>query len=117
MQDLVVLPGYIADQSLEAHFATSDIYIMPSRKEGFGIVFIEAMYYGLPVIAGNLDGSTDALLNGELGQLVKPDNVAEIEVAITNIINNKRAYTPSQKLLLANFSYDKYKQTLNEAIS
>ena len=117
LQDLVVLPGYIADQSLEAHFATSDIYIMPSRKEGFGIVFIEAMYYGLPVIAGNLDGSTDALLNGELGQLVKPDNVAEIEVAITNIINNKKAYTPSQKLLLANFSYDKYKQTLNEAIS
>ena len=71
--DTVVMPGFIPDDELEAHFAMSDMYVMPSRKEGFGIVFIEAMYYGLPVIAGNMDGSVDALLNGELGQLVNPD--------------------------------------------
>ena len=45
---------------------------MPSMKEGFGIVFIEAMCIGLPVIAGNKDGSVDALCNGKLGILVDP---------------------------------------------
>ena len=41
------------------------MYVMPSRKEGFGIVFIEAMYYGLPVVSGQFRWLTDALLNGE----------------------------------------------------
>src|SRR6185437_1267256 len=78
LQRQVILPGYIEDDEIPGHFAVSDIYIMPSSGEGFGIVFIEAMYYGLPVIAGNKDGSTDALLNGELGQLVNPGNAQEI---------------------------------------
>lgn len=116
IQDTVVMPGFIPEEELEAHFAMSDIYVMPSRKEGFGIVFIEAMYYGLPVIAGNIDGSADALLNGELGQLVHPEKVSEIADAIANVINNKTAYKPSRDLLTSNFSYEKYKQKLEEAI-
>lgn len=112
IQNVVVMAGFIAEESLEAHYAMSDIYVMPSSKEGFGIVFIEAMYYGLPVIAGNADGSVDAVLNGELGQLVNPDSVNEIEAAIVNIIERKTAFIPSGKLLSAHFSYDAYKERL-----
>lgn len=117
LQDKVVLPGYIEEEELEDHFALSDIYIMPSRGEGFGIVFIEAMYYGLPVIAGNIDGSVDALLNGELGQLVHPDNVEEIKNAIANIIENKTSFTPSRKVLTEHFSYETYKEKLEDILS
>jgi phosphatidyl-myo-inositol dimannoside synthase len=117
VQDNVVLPGYIEEEELQDHFALSDIYIMPSRGEGFGIVFIEAMYYGLPVIAGNTDGSVDALLNGELGQLVNPGNVEEIKNAIANIIENKTSFTPSRKVLIEHFSYEAYKEKLEELIS
>jgi phosphatidyl-myo-inositol dimannoside synthase len=117
IQNVVVMTGFITEESLEAHYAMSDIYVMPSRKEGFGIVFIEAMYYGLPVIAGNADGSVDAVLNGELGQLVNPDNVKEIEAAIVNIIKRKKAFIPSGKLLSAHFSYDVYKEKLKAAIN
>ena len=117
LQQQVILPGYIEDNEIRDHFAVSDIYVMPSSGEGFGIVFIEAIYYGLPVIAGNKDGSADALLNGELGQLVDPGNAQEIATAITNIIENKSSVTPNRKLLLKNFSYEAYKQNLKEALN
>jgi glycosyltransferase involved in cell wall biosynthesis len=116
LQNNVVMAGYLLDEELEDHFGISDVYIMPSRKEGFGIVFIEAMYYGLPVIAGNIDGSTDALLNGKLGQLVNPDSIAEITEAITNIIDDKEAFNPNRDLLMKHFSYEAYKQKLEDLI-
>ncbi len=72
IKNVVIMTGFIEDEELEAHFALSDMYVMPSRKEGFGIVFIEAMYYGLPVIAGNIDGSVDALLQWGIGAIGKP---------------------------------------------
>jgi phosphatidylinositol alpha-1,6-mannosyltransferase len=112
IQDAVVMPGYIQDEELEIHFSLCDMYIMPSSKEGFGIVFIEAMYYGLPVIAGNADGSIDALLNGKLGQLIAPENEEEITIAIANIIENKTSFIPDRHLLLKHFSYEVYKENL-----
>ena len=89
---------------------------MPSTKEGFGIVFIEAMYYRLPVIAGNKDGSTDALLNGELGLLIEPNSSIEIEKAVNKIIENKKAYKPNRQLLMENFGYDVYKKKLQQIL-
>lgn len=110
LQGQVVFTGYIPDEELAAHFSLADVYIMPSKKEGFGIVFIEAMYYGLPVIAGNKDGSADALVNGKLGMLVDPDNKKEIEMALEKIILNKSLYQPDKILLDEFFSYTAYKQ-------
>lgn len=116
IQQNVLLPGYIKEEELEDHFALSDMYVMPSRKEGFGIIFIEAMYYGLPVIAGNTDGSADALLNGALGQLVNPDGVKEIASAITNVLENRNAAIPCRDLLMRHFSYEVYKSNLGKVI-
>ncbi|MEP6949719.1 MAG: glycosyltransferase family 4 protein [Ginsengibacter sp.] len=116
IQNVIVMPGYIPDEDLEDHFAMSDIYVMPSRKEGFGIVFIEAMYYGLPVIAGNIDGSADALLNGKLGQLVNPKNVQEITIAVANVLDNKTSFAPNRELLMKHFSYEAYKEKLQGLI-
>jgi glycosyltransferase involved in cell wall biosynthesis len=109
----VVLAGFIPEADVASHFAMSDCYVMPSIKEGFGIVFIEAMYYGLPVIAGNADGSVDALQNGKLGVLVDPYNVEEIKKAIGNVLDDRKAYLPDRELLLENFSYDSYKIKMN----
>ena len=89
---------------------------MPSYGEGFGIVFIEAMYYGLPVIAGNKDGSVDALLNGKLGLLVNPDKPEEITLAIKKVIDNKSAFKPDYNLLMQNFSYKVYKEKIEAAL-
>lgn len=109
----VILAGFIPDDEVAAHFTMSDCYVMPSIKEGFGIVFIEAMYYGLPVIAGNADGSVDALQNGALGLLVNPDSVADIKDAIEKVLVDKKRYVADPALLASHFSYDNYKVKLN----
>lgn len=106
----VIFAGFIADEELAGHFNLADIYIMPSTKEGFGIVFIEAMYYHKPVIAGNKDGSVDALLNGKLGLLVNPHSKKEVITAINKMIDDQQKYLPDQKLLMDNFSYPVYKE-------
>ena len=110
----VVMAGYVPDEELSAYFSLADLYIMPSMKEGFGIVFIEAMYYGLPVIAGNMDGSVDALCNGKLGILVDPYNPGEIKASIEKLLNDKAAYLPDHTLLMDQFGYEAYKYKLGK---
>ena len=112
LQQQVVFTGYISDEELSRHYQVADLYVMPSKKEGFGIVFIEAMLYGLPVIAGNKDGSTDALLQGRLGLLVDPDDQFAITEAINNVMVNTKFYKPNQQLLMQHFGFDVYKQKL-----
>ena len=110
LQQQVVFTGFVPDEALADHFNLSDIYIMPSEKEGFGIVFIEAMYHNKPVIAGNRDGSVDALLNGKLGLLVNPESLEEVSCAITRMISNKDQFLPDRQLLMKHFSYPVYKE-------
>ena len=112
----VILTGYIPESDLTPHFLMADIYVMPSTKEGFGIVFIEAMYYGLPVIAGNQDGSTDALLDGKLGLLIEPNNAEAIAVAVEKMMLNKAFYTPNHTLLMNHFGYDVYKRKFENVL-
>jgi phosphatidyl-myo-inositol dimannoside synthase len=113
LQQYVVLSGYIPDEELAKHYCLADIYVMPSKKEGFGIVFIEAMHYGLPVIAGDKDGSVDALYNGKLGILIDPDDQEEINNAINNIILDRVKYLPDRNLLAEAFSFSNFKDKLS----
>ncbi len=108
----VIITGFIEEEDLQGLFSSADIYIMPSVKEGFGIVFIEAMYYGVPVIAANVDGSTDALLQGKLGLLIPPENPLKIEEAIITILENKNFHIPNYNLMMKNFGYQAYKKKI-----
>lgn len=112
----VVLAGFIDDEEVPAHFAMSHCYAMPSIKEGFGIVFIESMFYHLPVIAGNKDGSIDALRHGEFGILVNPSDVSEIRSSIKKILEEPVYYLPSNKLLCHYFGYESYKLKVNSLL-
>ena len=116
LQQQVIFTGFIPDAEMAMHFKLANLFIMPSEKEGFGIVFIEAMFYGLPVIAGNKDGSVDALCNGELGTIVDPDNLYEIINAIKKILDAPAAYKPNQQKLKEQFSYEWYKRKLYKCL-
>jgi len=79
-------PGFVPDDTLPDLYRSSDLFVLPSKKEGFGIVFLEAAATGIPVVAGNRDGSVDALANGALGTLVDPENDDEISAAINKVL-------------------------------
>lgn len=112
----VIFTGFVPDEELAEHFSIADIYIMPSRKEGFGIVFIEALYYGLPVIAGRVDGSVDALDGGKLGALVNPDDPGEIRETLRLALRQGKSTVPANGTVLARFGFPAYKKALWEAI-
>ena len=108
--NVLLFTGFVPDEEVSFFYNMADIYIMPSEKEGFGISFIEAMYYGLPVIAGNRDGTTDALLNGKLGTLVDPRSPEELVSAVKNIVANRNNFIPDRQLLMEHFSYRVYRE-------
>jgi glycosyltransferase involved in cell wall biosynthesis len=90
LSDYVIFAGRIAEAEKVAHYNLADVYVMPSRGEGFGIALIEAAACGIPVIGSSVDGSRDALLNGKLGRMVDPRKPDELIEAITAAIRGTR---------------------------
>lgn len=78
----VVFTGLFDEADKPDLYNLADAYVMPSRGEGFGFVFLEAMACGVPAIGSKADGGREALLDGKLGLLVDPTNPAEIRAAI-----------------------------------
>lgn len=87
--DHVVFAGQVSDDEIADYFALADVFAMPSTGEGFGIALVEAARCGLPVIAGNRDGSTDALADGRIGALVDPDDATAIAGAIVAALEGR----------------------------
>lgn len=87
LENHVALAGYLGQEEKIDYYNLADVFVMPSKGEGFGIVFLEALACGKPVIAGNQDGSKDALLNGKTGILVNPEDVGAIAGAIVDILS------------------------------
>ena len=81
-KDNLTLCGFVSDEELIKHYQLADLFVMPSTSEGFGIVFLEALACGTAVIAGNKDGSVNALDHGRLGCLVNPESPSDIANAI-----------------------------------
>ena len=78
--DQVVFAGFVPDEALIEHYRLADVYVMPS-KEGFGIVYLEAMACGIPAIAGDDDGSADPLQDGRVGWQVPHRDPEAVAVA------------------------------------
>jgi glycosyltransferase involved in cell wall biosynthesis len=87
--DNVSFAGFVAPDELVDHYRLADVFAMPSTGEGFGVVFLEAMGCGTPVLGGNRDGSVDALDGGRLGLLVEPMNVTAIGKGICALLDKQ----------------------------
>jgi len=120
LQDCVTLTGFVPDKELCDHYHLCDVFAMPSKGEGFGIVYLEALACGKPTIGGNQDGAIDALCQGELGVLVDPDNIGEITQTIIQILQgiypHPLIYQPEvlRQKVIETYGFERFKQTLAE---
>jgi glycosyltransferase involved in cell wall biosynthesis len=100
LQDCVTLTGFVSDAELCDHYNLCNVFVMPSQKEGFGIVYLEAMACGKPAVGGNQDGALDALGQGELGVLVNSEDEVAIAQTLSQILQgsypHSLIYQPEQ---------------------
>ncbi|ODG97852.1 glycosyltransferase [Nostoc sp. KVJ20] len=122
LQDCVTIPGFVPDEELCAHYNLCDVFALPSKGEGFGIVYLEALACGKPVLAGNQDGSIDPLAEGKLGCLVDPDNVEEIAHNLIQILqgtcSNPVIYQPEylQQKTIESYDFSNFRAMLTKLV-
>lgn len=99
--------GRLGDADVLQLYRSSHVFAMPSTKEGFGIVFVEAAATGLPVIGGNCDGSADALADGVIGTMLDPDDTEGLAAAVNNALSGNTKSAPDAVLRFAfsNFAH------------
>ena len=85
--------GAVSDEERNRWLGRAHVFAMPSRLpedglagEGFGIVYMEAAAYGLPVVAGSVAGALDAVADGETGLLVDPTDPRAVAAAIARLL-------------------------------
>ena len=119
--------GQLSHENVLVYMAKADIFSLPSWNEAFGVVYIEAMAQGTPVIGCQGEGIEDFVEHGITGMLVKPKDVDSLVKAMDYLLSNpdearaigKRA----RKLVLENYTWEKnaektieiYKEVLNNA--
>jgi glycosyltransferase involved in cell wall biosynthesis len=118
----VTLTGFVPDEELPDYYNLCSLFAMPSKREGFGIVYLEALACGKPAIAGNRDGARDALMDGELGVLVDPDDVAAFGDSVVEVLSgrhpNRVIYDPAElrRRVVERFGPASFRRRLEEIL-
>ena len=76
----------IPESEKVAYYSLADVFVMPRRGEGFGIVYLEAMACGIPTVASRLDRGREGLRNGMLGILVNPGDLEDVKQGILDAL-------------------------------
>lgn len=114
----VTFLGILSEEELNYYYSTSKVVVFPSLNEPFGIVPIEAMASGIPVIAFESGGVVDSIIDGVTGYLVDPTNTDSLIMKINDLVTNSDLCSQMSKNTRAhvekNFTWDLTAKRLNE---
>lgn len=109
--------GRVSDEELRQAYASADVFVLPSvldqrqDTEGLGVVLLEAMNYGVPVVASNIGGITDIVQHERTGLLVPPGDESALANALTSLLENPELSRSlgqgGARLLRETFSWDR----------
>lgn len=85
----VVIHGWLDTQALQNLYATSDIFVLPSYWEGYGIVFLEAMAWGIPIVSYNSGAIPEVVIDGQTGILVPLKDIQDLTAAIMCLMKDE----------------------------
>ena len=87
----VVFVGYATYSDLPRYYKTADVFCAPATsRESFGIILLEAMAIGKPIVATNIDGYASVATHGEEGWLVPPKNSGELAHALISLLKDEK---------------------------
>ena len=84
----VVLPGALSRNQIEWAMANAEVFALPSRIEAFGIVVLEALRAGTPVVVSSRGGPMEIVGDGEYGLVVDPTDVGALAEAIERVLTD-----------------------------
>ena len=121
LADKVFLRGAISDALLPSYYESCDLFVLPSTKEGFGIVFLEAMYHSKACIGARAGGIPEVIRDGDTGMLVNPSEFAtQLPEAIVRLFKDpalRRAMGANGRSHLdENFSFRRFRDRLEEIL-
>ena len=88
LADRVTLSGAVSAERLAGLYANADLFVLPSRHEGYGMAFAEALAHGLPVV-GTTAGAIPDTVPADAGMLVPPDDPGALSAALRRLIEDK----------------------------
>ena len=86
----VVLVGAVSDEELPKYYRASDLFVLPTLYEGFGIVFVEAMACGLPIVSTKVGAVPEVV--GEAGILVEPKDPTALADSVIKVLSDHSLY-------------------------
>lgn len=102
--------GQLPHQQVMSYMAACDIFSLPSWQEGFGIVYLEAMAHGVPVIGCQGEGIEDFVEDSVTGYLVKPRDLDDLVNVLDNLLENPQIRTQigtnARKHVLENYTWE-----------
>jgi phosphatidyl-myo-inositol dimannoside synthase len=113
MGDRVRFAGYIPEEEKADHYRLADTFVMPGYGEGFGIVYLESLACGIPVVASSRDASQEAVLGGELGEIVDPSDREDLKEGIRRALARGRG-VPDR---LSYFDFERFKERWKDVVS
>jgi glycosyltransferase involved in cell wall biosynthesis len=84
--------GYLAGEELASAYASGDAFLFPSSTETLGLVLLEAMAAGCPVVGANRGGIPDIVSDGENGCLYDPDSPDSLSRAVQRLLGNAQTH-------------------------
>ncbi|MEP7066662.1 MAG: glycosyltransferase family 4 protein [Gemmatimonadota bacterium] len=117
----VLFLGFVPEGTLAALRERVALFALPSRGEGFGLVYLEAMRAGLPCVGGTTDAATDVIVNGATGLLVDPRDGSALSEAIISLLRSpelRAGFGAAGAVLFEReFTFDRYCERLAPILS
>jgi len=111
--DRVIFAGFVADELLPSYYDACDLFVLPSTEEGFGIVFLEAMYHGKACVGAMAGGIPEVVKEEETGLLAEPSSVDTFVQCVVRLLGNREEREAMGRRGKARqereFSYEKFR--------
>lgn len=91
LQEKINFIGRVGNDDVPKYMSIADVFVLPSLSESFGMVNLEAMACGLPIVATRVDGVPEVVKDGENGFLVEPGNPGQIAAKVIFLLKNDEA--------------------------
>ncbi len=118
-KEKIIMPGYV--DNIWEHYKAMDIFLLPSRSEGFSLALLEAAASNLPIIASNIPGSNEFIKNGVNGILFNTDKPEDLSTGINLLSSDEKMSGTfsrnARSLVMNNYLIEHYADNLEKFLT